>query len=131
MENCRLAGQISKYFWIKLISYFCSMRDLILDKKHIDALCQEHKVENLYLFGSVLSENYNDSSDIDILVKFSPMDLYDYFDNYLSLKDALSQYFGKEVDLVEVQALKNPILIQSINTNKYQIYGRKNPEILV
>ncbi|RRQ45098.1 nucleotidyltransferase domain-containing protein [Chryseobacterium sp. SC28] len=107
------------------------MRDLILDKKHIDALCQEHKVENLYLFGSVLSENYNDSSDIDILVKFSPMDLYDYFDNYLSLKDALSQYFGKEVDLVEVQALKNPILIQSINTNKYQIYGRKNPEILV
>jgi predicted nucleotidyltransferase len=41
----------------------------------------------------------------------------------MSLKEKLEQLFGRKVDLVEEQTLKNPILIQSINSNKSLIYG--------
>ena len=37
----------------------------------IVALCEKHKVESLYVFGSVLTERFNDESDIDFVVKIS------------------------------------------------------------
>jgi len=91
--------------------------------KRIQELCEFHKVETLYLFGSVVSENFNKSSDVDVLVKFKKIDLASYFENYMNLKSKLKKIFNREVDLVEEQTLKNPILIQSINKNKALIYG--------
>ena len=35
----------------------------------IKALCKSHKVKSLYAFGSVLSDKFNDESDIDLIVK--------------------------------------------------------------
>lgn len=99
------------------------MRNIDLDFAKINLLCKNHNVKELYLFGSILSDNFKEDSDIDILVKFLPIDLYDYFNNYLSLKNALSEYFERKVDLIEEHSLKNPILIQSIQKNKQQIYG--------
>ncbi len=90
-----------------------------------------HHVENLYLFGSILTENFTDESDIDVLVRFMPFDLFRYFENYISLKENLEEIFGRNIDLVEEQSLKNPILIRNINKNRQQIYGRKNTEIFV
>ncbi len=94
---------------------------------HIDAvknLCKRYNVSSLYLFGSATDKNrFNDNSDIDFLVSFNPIDLSDYFTNYLSLKEELKQVLKRDVDLVEVQTLKNPILIHSINKNKELIYG--------
>jgi predicted nucleotidyltransferase len=58
-----------------------------------------------------------------LLVKFKAVDLARYFDNYITFKDKLKVLFGREVDLLEEQALKNPILINSINKNKELIYG--------
>ena len=89
----------------------------------ISALCKSHNVEYLYLFGSALSERFSDESDVDLLVKFLPIDLFGYFENYLSLKENLEKFFGRKVDLVEEQSLKNPVLIRNINKNRQQIYG--------
>jgi len=89
----------------------------------ISDLCKNHKVETLYLFGSAISENFSESSDIDLLVKFKSFDLAFYFQNYMDLKDKLKEIFNREVDLVEEQTLKNPYLINSINKNKQLIYG--------
>ena len=46
-----------------------------------------------------------------------------YFDNYMDFKERLEKLFGREVDLVEEQTLRNPILINSINKSKELIYG--------
>jgi uncharacterized protein len=92
-------------------------------KKKIDLLCETHKVEKLYLFGSANDNSFNNKSDIDLLVKFKTFDLKDYFLNYLDLKEQLKNLFNREVDLVEEQTLKNPYLIKSINKNKFLIYG--------
>lgn len=99
------------------------MKNLNLNIEEIKTLCKKHDVEKLYLFGSVLNENFNSESDIDFLVKFLPIDLFYYFENYLSLKENLEKMTGREIDLVEEQSLKNSVLIKSINSNKELVYG--------
>jgi len=86
-------------------------------------LCTMYNVEKMYLFGSILNSNFNEESDIDLLVKFKSIELSKYFDNYIDFKENLEKLFGREVDLVEEQTLKNPILINSINKSKELIYG--------
>ena len=97
----------------------------IVDKNMEDLkmLCTMYNVEKMYLFGSALNSNFNKKSDIDLLVKFKSFDLSKYFDNYMDLKERLEKLFGREVDLVEEQTLRNPILINSINKSKELIYG--------
>lgn len=96
-----------------------------IDKNRDDVkkLCTLYNVEKMYLFGSVLNSNFNAKSDIDFLVKFKTIELSNYFDNYINLKENLEKLLGRNVDLVEEQTLKNPILINSINKSKELIYG--------
>lgn len=91
--------------------------------EHLNNLCANYKVEKMYLFGSVLNANFNESSDIDVLVKFREIELAGYFDNYINFKEKLAELFGREVDLLEEQTLRNPILIKSINNSKELVYG--------
>ena len=86
-------------------------------------LCTMYNVEKMYLFGSALNSNFNKESDVDLLVKFKAIELSKYFDNYMDFKEKLENLFGREVDLVEEQTLRNPILIDSINKSKELIYG--------
>ena len=89
-------------------------------------LCVSHKVGQLYLFGSALTNQFNESSDIDLLVQFSQIDLLDYFDNYMDFKEQLETLFRRPVDLVENQAIRNPIFRKVIDRQKQLIYERKS-----
>lgn len=89
----------------------------------IHELCNKHKVRYLFAFGSVLSNKFQKDSDIDLIVDFKDIDLYDYADNYFDLKFSLENLFKREVDLLEDKAIKNPYLRQSINSSKQLIYG--------
>ncbi len=94
---------------------------------NIDALrklCEKHNVIKLYLFGSYAKNTFTDKSDIDFLVTFGQIDLYDYFDNYLDTKEELEKLYNKKVDLVEEKTVKNPFLYQTINRNKILLYER-------
>lgn len=94
-------------------------------------LCQKHRVDNLFLFGSILTDKFNPDSDVDFLVVFEEVDLYDYFDNYMNLKESLEQLLQRPVDLVEEKTIKNPFLRKSIDKNKKLIYGRANGKMAV
>ncbi len=91
--------------------------------ENLKKLCALYNVEKMYLFGSALNSHFNDKSDVDLLVKFKPIELSLYFDNYINFKEKLESLFGREVDLLEEQTLRNPILIKSINQSKELIYG--------
>ena len=97
----------------------------IVDRNSEDVkkLCEIYNVEKMYLFGSALNGNFNKKSDIDFLVKLKSMELSKYFDNYMDFKENLEKLFGREVDIVEEQTLRNPILIKSINKSKELVYG--------
>ena len=89
------------------------------------ALCRKHRVKELYLFGSILSNKFNESSDVDFLIQFQDIALADYFDNYMELKEELEKLLKRPVDLVENQAIKNPIFRRTIEREKQLVYGRE------
>jgi uncharacterized protein len=89
----------------------------------IKRLCQKHKVRKLFVFGSILSNNFHDKSDVDFVVDFEKVDLNDYADNYFDLKTALEKLLKRPVDLLENQAIHNPFLKQSIDSTKKLVYG--------
>lgn len=103
-----------------------------LVEQHIDAikqLCKKYNVEALYVFGSVLTEQFHQDSDIDFLVKFQVISPSLYFDNYCDFKSSLEDALKKKVDLIEEQAIKNPLLKKSINKTKKLIYGRADSKV--
>lgn len=98
---------------------------------NLNDLCKRYHVDKLYLFGSIAKNNYSENSDIDFLVKFSGVDPLNYFDNYFDFKENLENLFSMDVDLVEIQTIKNPILKRSIDRDKIIIYGRENSKVAV
>jgi hypothetical protein len=70
-------------------------------KASISKLCETYKVKSLYAFGSVLIDNFDAESDIDLIVDFSNMGVEDYADNYFDFKFSLQEIFKRPVDLLE------------------------------
>ena len=52
----------------------------------IVALCKKYKVGKLFVFGSILTNRFNDNSDVDLVVDFDKVALEDYADNYFDFK---------------------------------------------
>lgn len=103
--------------------YLCWMNLVNRNIEVINDLCRKHKVRKLFAFGSILTNKFEQTSDIDLVVDFQDIDLYDYADNYFDFKDSLESLFNREVDLLEDKAIKNPYLRQSIDSSKQLIYG--------
>jgi predicted nucleotidyltransferase len=91
--------------------------------KKIAALCIKHKVNKLFVFGSILTDRFNEQSDIDLVVDFDKGKVEDYFDNYFDFKYALEDTLERKVDLLEEQAIRNPYLRKSIDETKALVYG--------
>lgn len=89
----------------------------------IKNLCEQHKVRRLYAFGSVLTDKFSASSDVDLMVDFDPINLQQYADNYFSLKFALEDTLHRRVDLLEEKALKNPYFKKAVEEQRRLIYG--------
>lgn len=88
-------------------------------------LCLKHKVKTLAVFGSILTDRFNDQSDVDLLVNFDTTDheKWDYVTNYFDFQEALEKVFGRKVDLVVEKGLKNKYFIANVNRTKQMIYG--------
>ena len=99
------------------------MNPLLVFKNQISELCASHKVKHLYAFGSVLTADFNNDSDIDLIVDFKDIEVKDYADNYFDLKFALQDIFNRPIDLLESQAIKNPYFKKVVDQNKQLVYG--------
>ena len=79
------------------------MKLIELNLQRILDLCRKHKVKTMSVFGSILTDRFNDQSDVDLLVDFEPVDhdTFDYVSNYLDLKDSLEKLLNRKVDLIE------------------------------
>ena len=92
--------------------------------KKIFSLCKKYRVKKLYAFGSVLTNRFNDDSDIDILVDFeSDVTYHTYADNFFGLYNSLRTLFGREIDLVDESAVKNKYFKEELDETKQLIYG--------
>ena len=97
----------------------------LIDKynQEIQHLCSKHKVKRLFAFGSVINDGFNNSSDIDLIVDFEPIDINSYADNYFDFKFALEDTFLRPVDLLEEKAINNPYFKEAVQNQRQLIYG--------
>jgi predicted nucleotidyltransferase len=63
--------------------------------------------------------------DLSLLIQFADIDLKNYFENYMDLKEKLECLFNRKVDLVENQAVKNPFLEKCCIVKKYWFMNEK------
>jgi len=103
---------------------------LNLIRQHIEQIsqiCLEHQVEQLFIFGSIATDTFSDQSDVDILIQFgTQINPLNYFDNYMDFKEKLESVLNREVDIVENQAVRNPIFRKILDRDKILIYERKS-----
>lgn len=100
------------------------MKLIELNIKQIWNLCLKHRVKSLAVFGSILTDRFNEQSDVDFLVDFDTTDHenWDYVTNYFDFRDALERLFGRKVDLIEQGGIRNKYFAANVNHTKQIIY---------
>lgn len=99
------------------------MKLIELNLQKIVALCRQHKVRKLFVFGSILTPRFGKDSDVDMLVDFEDVPPEDYVDNYFGLKDAMAALLGRSIDLLEDKGIRNSVLRSNIDRTKRLVYG--------
>ena len=95
---------------------------ITLPQEKIEAFCRKWKVSELSLFGSVLSAEFRPDSDIDVLISFAADAGWGLFD-FVDMLDELEDIFGRKVDMVEKEALRNPFRRKRILSSKEVVYA--------
>jgi|SRR5690606_19073445 len=94
-------------------------------KKNIVAICKSLRIKQMYVFGSMAKNSYDNSSDIDLLISFEDdITNEEYSENYFTLHHKLRELLKKEIDIVTERSLSNPYFIKKINNEKLLIYER-------
>jgi len=101
----------------------------LYSKSFID-ICKVHKVKELYLFGSAVTGNFTDKSDLDVLVEINEPDPLIRGELLLSLWNELELCSGRKVDTLTPSSLRNRYLIESINNTKRLLYDGSKEEVL-
>ena len=93
-----------------------------IPEKKIARFCRDHKISEFAVFGSVLRDDFNPASDVDVLVTFTPDCGYSLLDLAM-IKEQLEAIFDRKVDLVEKAGLKNPFRKKEILDHMEVIYA--------
>jgi len=89
----------------------------------LQKLSKKWKVQELYIFGSAMTENFGPQSDIDLLVVFQDGIVYGL--EYVDFHDELVEIFNRPVDVIEkkvIEKSKNPYRKNSILNSAVKIY---------
>jgi hypothetical protein len=93
-----------------------------INREAITVFCKKWKIVEFALFGSVLRDDFAPDSDIDVLVSFDSSAHWSLFD-FVEMREELKEFFGKEVDLVEKDGLRNPFRRHEIITTRQIVYA--------
>jgi predicted nucleotidyltransferase len=100
------------------------INEIELHGEELHALCRRFHVRRLDLFGSAARGDFDpELSDIDFIVEFERDTPLHPFDAYFGLKEELEALFGRKVDLVELNAVRNPYLKASIEQSRENVYA--------
>lgn len=95
-----------------------------LPKTGLEEFCRRWQIDELSVFGSVLREDFDDNSDIDVLVDFSPGAEWSLFD-LITMQDELEEIMGRDVDLLSrkgVSESHNSIRREAILSSARTVY---------
>ena len=93
-----------------------------IPKDKIAKFCRTWKIREMAIFGSAVGDDVRPDSDVDVLVVFQDNAEWSLFD-LMSAEEELKEIFGREVDLVEKKAIRNPFRRQHILSHREVIYA--------
>ncbi len=99
-------------------------RELEMPLETITGFCKRWKIKEFSIFGSILREDFSPQSDIDVLLSFwegAPWGLFEF----VEMRDELKTIFGRDVDIVEKEGLKNPFRRREILRTRKVIYAAR------
>ena len=82
------------------------LNNIELPMRQIETFCKRWKISEFALFGSILRDDFNSDSDIDVMVQFLPNSHNTLFD-LVAMEDELKQIFNRDVDLVTRKGITN------------------------
>ena len=87
-------------------------------------LCQRYRVRRLDLFGSAAGDRFDPGrSDVDFVLEYLPEAKELYPDAYFGLKEDLEALLGRHVDLVMINAVRNPYFREELEETRVQLYA--------
>ncbi len=95
---------------------------ITVDRERIADFCRRWRITEFALFGSVLRDDFRPDSDVDVLVSFDPATAWSLLD-VVQMAEELQALFGRKVDIVEKDAIRNPFRRHSILTTKEVLYA--------
>lgn len=105
--------------------------DPLIEGNHeeIAALCRRFGVARLYLFGSAATGRARPApSDFDFIVEMTDRQpSAAYADRYLGFAEALEGPFGRSVDLITEQSIRNPYFKRELEATRQLVYQRRDP----
>lgn len=79
-----------------------------VSESEIAAFCRKWLIEEFALFGSAVRDDFDQNSDIDVLVTFKPEARWTLFD-HVDMQDELKKLFGRDVDLVSRKGIERSL----------------------
>ena len=90
----------------------------------IVALCRRYHVRRLDLFGSATGDRFDPGrSDVDFVLEYLPEAKEFYPDVYFGLKEDLEALLGRHVNLVMINAVRNPYFREELEETRVQLYA--------
>ena len=90
---------------IRILSHGTEFTILFAKKDHMNEMRNQYGVSRIGIFGSIARNDFDTSSDVDLLVEFLPDAKIGFFE-FLQIEEYLSNLIGCKVDLVTRDALK-------------------------
>jgi uncharacterized protein len=106
------------------------LKDILRGKTdQLEVLCQANLVRSLEVFGSVTTERFNSSSDVDFLVSFFESLPARRAEAYFNLWFGLEDLLGRRVDLVVRDAIWNPYFQRELTRTSFVLFDAQSKAI--
>ena len=93
-----------------------------IPEERVRDFCRRWRIAELSVFGSVLRADFRPESNVDLLVTFAEeaqWSLYEWVDMIAELREI----FGRKVDLLSTQSLRNPFRRHEILKTRETLYA--------
>ncbi|MBD5196291.1 MAG: nucleotidyltransferase domain-containing protein [Bacteroides sp.] len=103
------------------------MKLIEINLHQIFDLCKKYKVKKLYLFGSILTDKFNDKSDVDFSIEFDKDEItkskLDWANVFFDFMHEMESLLGRKVDIVFDNHITNKLFRMELDNTKRLIYG--------
>ena len=83
------------------------MKQINIDRDKLAQFCRRHRIRRLWVFGSVLRDDFSEDSDMDILYEFEPDNTIGW--DIIDIEEELAELIGRKIDFISEKYLNQHI----------------------